>query len=329
MSSSCRLISVTLFALLSACRVDSPEPATGPALLIAAGSVADAAPQFSEWSAPVNLGAAVNSDVVDQAPSISKDGLSIYFHSGRPGGMGGLDIWVSQRARIEDPWGPPQNLGPEINTPFNDGGPALSIDGHRLFFNSNRPGGLGDNDIYVARRRDKRDDFGWAAAVNLGSGVNSVANDNAPAVVDDEWSGTLLLYFASNRSGGMGGLDIYASALLADETFGPAALVDELSSPFNDGGPVIRRDGLELFLDSNRPGALGGEDIWVATRASVSDPWSPPVHLGEGINSVNFEGAAALSFDGTSLYFHAARRPENVGVQFDLWVTTRSKLKQD
>jgi hypothetical protein len=102
---------------------------------------------------------------------ISKKGLSLYFTSATCGsdpsppgcrpGFGGWDIFVCQRATVNDPWGPAQNLGPAINTPYNEGAPSLSVDGHRMYFASNRPGGFGGNDLYVSRRHDKRDDFGW------------------------------------------------------------------------------------------------------------------------------------------------------------------------
>ena len=75
-------------------------------------------------------------------PELSKDELSLYFSSNRPGPFGGEDVWVSQRASREDPWGPAVNLGAAINTEFNERAPALSRDGHWLFFASTRPGGL-------------------------------------------------------------------------------------------------------------------------------------------------------------------------------------------
>src|SRR5262245_50242149 len=84
--------------------------------------------KFSEWSEPVNLGPLVNSKLNDLHPAISANGLSLYITSTRPGGFGGEDIWVSQRASVNDDWGPPQNLGPVINTAFNDGSPNLTPD---------------------------------------------------------------------------------------------------------------------------------------------------------------------------------------------------------
>jgi Tol biopolymer transport system component len=291
--------------------------------------------RYSEWSTPVNLGPIVNTAVVEADPFITKDGLSLYFVAGRGrGGSGMRDMWVSQRANTSDPWGPPQNLGPTINSVGHDDAPTLSLDGHRLYFASSRAGGMGGFDLYVSRRRDKRDDFGWEAPVNVGGSVNTAADETSPTFFEDEGTGTMIMYFTSNRPGGHGLDDIYASALHPDETFGSAVLVAELSTPFNDGQPTIRRDGLEMFLGSDRPGTIGNTDLWVATRARTIDPWSVPVNLGPVINSPprppDLEQAndfgPALSFDGTALYFASAFRPGNVSDMFDLWVSTRTKL---
>ena len=97
----------------------------------------------SEWSAPVNLGPVVNSSFGDNNATLSPDGLSLYFASDRPGGLGLTDLWVARRASVDSPWEAPVNLGAPVNTPFADGAPALSIDGHLLFLHSNRPGGRG------------------------------------------------------------------------------------------------------------------------------------------------------------------------------------------
>src|SRR5207249_6256786 len=73
------------------------------------------------WSAPVHLGAVINSTAADQQPAISPDGLSLYFTSNRvAGSLGGFDMYVVQRASILDSWGPPMNLGPAVNTTFDE-----------------------------------------------------------------------------------------------------------------------------------------------------------------------------------------------------------------
>ena len=163
----------------------------------------DDAPRFSAWSAPVNLGPPINTTHVESGASISRDGRTLYFHClDCPENVGGADIWVSQRARIDDPWGPPQRLGSNVNTTANETAPTLSSDGHQLFFARDGQTGLGGTDLYVSRRRDKRDDFGWEPAVNLGSGVNTTANEAQASLFEDEETETTTLYFSSNRSGG-------------------------------------------------------------------------------------------------------------------------------
>ena len=283
--------------------------------------------EFSEWSAPINLGPPVNTTLAEIAPFISNDGLSLYFvRAAGAGGFGGQDIWVSERATTGDPWEPPQNLGPTINSSSNDFGPSMSPDGHRLFFASNRLG-FGGSDLYVSRRHNKRDDFGWQLAENLGSGLNTAANELKAASFEDDQTGVMSLYFASNRLGGPGGDDIYISTLLPDETFGAPVLVGELSTPSTDIQPSIRHDGLEMFLASNRPGSLGGLDLWVSTRASTSEIWSTPANLGPVVNTAAAsEASPGLSFDATELYFQSSAERPGVGSQ-DFWRTTRTKLQ--
>lgn len=281
--------------------------------------------QWSDWSTPVNLGSVINSSSNDQHPAISKDGLSLYFVSDRPGGQGGLDIYVSQRATVDDPWGTPQNLGSTINTAGTDMAPDLTIDGHRLFFHSDRPGGCGDFDLYMSTREDVHDDFAWGPPVNLGCTINSPYRDAGPTYTEEADGPTL--YFTSTRPGGDGDFDIYKSHLQADGTWGPAEHVDELSGPARDTRTAISRNGLEMFISSDVTGRLNGvgaQDLWVSTRGSRADAWSVPVNLGPTVNSTAFDGAPALSFDGSTLYFFSAR-PGGYGA-YDLYVTTRTRL---
>ena len=293
---------------------------------------------WSAWSAPVNLGSIVNSSFNDNHPAISKDGLSLFITSGRPGGVNGAnasqfeEIWVSHRDSPDADWGPPVNLGPAINiVGSNTGSPTFTPDGHRMYFHSSRPGFCGLADLYVARRHDKRDNLGWGPAENLGCVVNGPAFDNGPTYFEDETTGITTLYFTSTRLGGPGDYDIYASTRVGDDgEFGPAVLVAELSAPGRDTRTAIRRDGLEMFLSSDgtgRVGGVGSQDIWVSTRASTLDPWSTPVNLGANVNSTAFDGAPALSFDGTTLYFFS-ERVGGVGKR-DLYVTRRLGIAAD
>ena len=326
-------LTVTALALLPACAPDQRVTAPNRALSAAreiddVGADVGDEVRWSAWSTPQNLGSAINSSSIEQHPAISKDGLSLYFSSDRPGGLGGLDIYVSQRQSLDAPWGTPVNLGPNINSGRNDTAPTFSSDGHRMYFHSFGRGGCGGADLFVSHRRDRRDDFGWEPAENLGCIVNSPYNDAGPTIFEDDATGITTLYFTSTRPGGPGDFDVYASTRVGDEgEFGPAVLVPELSGPFRDTRTAISRDGLEMFLSSDSKGRIGGigsEDIWVSTRPTTLDRWSAPVNLGPTVNSRAFDGGPALSFHGTTLYFHSDRQgpPGNN----DIWVTTRTKL---
>jgi len=296
----------------------------GIALVLMASSNSVGAPKYSDWSAPTNLGPIVNSASIDAGPAISKDGLSLYFHSTRPGGFGLNDIWVSQRASEDDPWGPPVNVGPAINTEFTDAVPGFSRDGHWMFFNRlGGPGSFGGFDVWASYREHVHDDFAWETAVNLGPEINTEFLDAGPGYFENDDVGVPLLFFGSTRPGGLGGYDIYVSAQLPDGSWGTPASVTELNSPAPDQRPSIRSDGLELFFHSGRPGGFGGSDVWVSTRESTSDPWTTPVNLGAGVNSPQVEQQAYIASDRQTLYF-ASDRPGGLG-DFDLYVTTRMR----
>ena len=235
-----------------------------------------AAPMYSDWSQPTNLGPSVNSAAQDFAPHVSKNGLSLYFASTRPGGLGGEDLWVSKRTSTDDPWEPPVNLGSTINTDANERSPGLSRDGHYLYFATTRPGGSGGFDIWVSWRHDTRDDFGWQPPVNLGAQLNSPATDAGPAYFENDDAGVPLLFLASNRAGGAGGLDIYVSELTASGLFGPPVLVDELSGAFNDLTPGVRHDGLESDHRIQPGGSFGAQDLWVSPDRLSATPGRCP-----------------------------------------------------
>ena len=155
--------------------------------------------------------------------------------------------------------------------------------------------------------------------MNLGcdtvGGPNSSANEASPFPTSERRVGKGL-YFSSTRSGHS---DIYRSPS-HDGGFGPAVLIEELSTAAQDGHPNLRRDGLEIFFFSNRPGSLGN-DIYVATRAKTTDPWSTPVNLGPAVNSEASETRPSLSWDGRTLYF-GSNRPGGEG-DADHYVTNR------
>ena len=110
------------------------------------------------WGSPINLGPVINSSADENMPFISANGLSLFFSEDyggpyRPGGFGDIDMWVTTRASVNDPWETPLNLGPIVNSASLDCGALISPDGSMLYFCSERPGGFGGTwgDIYQAR----------------------------------------------------------------------------------------------------------------------------------------------------------------------------------
>ncbi len=294
-------------------------------ILLSAAIAAEDRPQYSAWSNPENL-TAINSTVNDAGAFISRDGLSLYFGSMRGGNF---DIYVSHRPCKDADWELPQILGPAVNTSCHEQTPTLSMDGHWLYF-ARDCGGFGGQDIFVSRRHNKREDSGWQLPVNLGSGVNTAANESCPALFEDEESGITTLYFSSSATL-YAREDIFASTLQEEDgTFGQAVRVEEISDPdplVRDARPFVWKNGLIIFLDSDRPGTLGGQDLWISARAKTSDPWSTPVNLGAVFNSVFLEARPVLSFDGTELYFHSNRTGTGTLGGNDIYRSTRTKLK--
>jgi hypothetical protein len=305
--------------------------------LVTAGGIAASASAtptgFSDWSSAMRVEEqpgtpeSFNGPALDGCPFISRDERTLYMASNRPGGLGGIDIWVARRDSPEDPWGAPANLGAPVNSPANDFCPTIDRNDHTLFFVSNRAGGCGGADIYVTRRRPD----GWDDPRNLGCTVNSVADEASPFPLPEPGKGKVL-YFSSVRPGGFapdaegattGDSDLYVSDR-HDGAYGAPDLVPGVNTAFEDGQPNVRRDGREIFFFSNRPGTLGMADIYAATRASTFDPWSEPFNLGPNVNSANgAETRPSLSWDGSTLYF-GSTRPGGDGSS-DLYVTTRSR----
>lgn len=304
------------------------------AILLAAvfAGVTDVSAQhYSDWSAPVPVTDVNTPGILEGCPFIGKDNLTLFFASNRtaPGAQGGADIYVTTRESEDAPWATPVNLGPNINTSGADVCPTYTISGRYLYFVSNtpHPGTVhcGGDDIYVARLANKKDLTSWEPAVNLGCQFNSPANDITPTLFEDE-DGTVHLYFSSNRSGGMGGMDIYVSERLSDGTFGAPTPVAELNTTSNDQRPNIRyRDGLEIFFESDRPGGFGSTDLYSSVRDDPESSWSVPANLGSVINNSLAQGRPSLSFDGTELYF--MQGTPGVGSSNDLFVARREKVR--
>ncbi|MES2429637.1 MAG: OmpA family protein [Bacteroidota bacterium] len=160
------------------------------------------------WSEAENLGPIVNTDFWESAPSISADKRAIYFSSSRPDGYGGKDIWVTYRMS-NGKWGRPENLGDSVNTDGDEGCSFIYPDNQTLFFNSNGHDGYGQTDLYFSK---KINDSTWSKAENLGYPINTIDDEGSLVVKADGKTA----YYASDRSEGHGGLDLYSFQLRDD-----------------------------------------------------------------------------------------------------------------
>jgi len=288
------------------------------------------AANYSDWGTPVNLGCGViNSGSNDFGPGISKDGLSLYFASDRQAPGGPADIYVSQRPSEDSPWGTP-TLVPNVNTEFGENAVSLSRDGHWMFFNSNRPGGFGDLDIWASYRTHVHDDFHWNTPINLGPGVNSAGFEAGASYFEND-GGTPQLFFGRGTSTATQASTtrIMVAELLPDGSFGNVHDVAALNlpPPYGNQRPSIRFDGLEIFFFSNRPGGSGGSDVWVAKRSSLLDDWDAPMNLGSPVNTSAADFNPHVSANGLALYFASTRSDDACG-GFDIYVATRTRVSQ-
>ena len=219
-------------------------------------------------------------------------------------------------ANADYTFGEPVNLGPTVNTGYDEVGQSISADGLSFYFSSERGGGYGDWDLWRATRETTSDP--WGEPVNLGPTVNSSADELWPRISADG----LELYFAEYgfiRPGGYGSADLWVTKRSTrDDPWGaPVNLGETVNSSSFDAHALILPDGLTLCFGSTRPGGYGGVDIWMTRRATDADPWGTPVNLGPTINSSSNDGLPSLSANGSTLYFGSGRSDGFGG--YDLW----------
>lgn len=156
----------------------------------------------TEWSKPVRLNSNINTPEWEGSCSISSDGRFLYFASERPGGLGGRDLYVSEK--INGDWGPAVNLGPSINTEYNEDAPFIHPDGITLFFSSEGHKSIGGYDIMYSIKQDNQ----WIEPLSMGIPLNTTEDDRFYVINAKGDRG----YFSSNRggAGGKGGQDIYS-----------------------------------------------------------------------------------------------------------------------
>jgi photosystem II stability/assembly factor-like uncharacterized protein len=237
------------------------------------------------WGEPRNISPNVNTPLDERRPSCNFDCDTLYFH--RKGVVGLQDIFMSVRDGYQ--WSEPCSLLYPVNTESKEEYPAISPDGRRLYFTSDRDGGVGGKDIWVAERSGAM----WDTVYNLGPPINTPNEETRPF---ESFDGQRL-YFSNQHGepraeGSYGGPgDIYV-AIWSGSGWGEVQLV---AAPVNNDlvacSPVESFDGSEIWFGSEAwEGARGDEDIWVARRGNIWPPL-PTEGYGNWVKTGELENA--------------------------------------
>lgn len=263
---------------------------------------------------------ALSSDGFEAKPSISDDLLTLYFASSQAPNFGELDLFVTTRAAVGQPFGPPTNLA-ELNGSARDHTPTTNTDQTYMIFSSSRDGGLGSDDAWESSRADVNS--AWGAPVNLPA-LSSSERDMGYTMTPDG----LCLYFSSNRGKPQGSLDpdfdLYVStrASTADAWPAPTPVAELNTTPFADKFPTVTGDNLALYFASDRPGSVLGDDLlpsqdtWVALRPDTNSAWTIVENVFEN-NTKHNEYLMSVANDHSEMFF-VANRPDTLG-GFDLY----------
>jgi Tol biopolymer transport system component len=284
-----------LLVSLTACKASIASGMADAALdgAVTADARGDGIMQVGPWGTPTPVGI---TPVGDDDPSATADLLELYFNRSN-------DIYVAKRASVADAWGTPVGVA-ELNSADNETTPEVSYDGLTIYVASNRAGGLGGNDIWMATRATRS--AAWSTPVFVPE-LSSPAADGAATQTDP-----LVIMIDSDRGGS---LDI----LIAQRTsptaaFGAPQLVTQLNGAESEGNPMLTSDKLTVYFDSNR---TGDGELFVATRASDTAAFGAPSVIAE-LSSTSADTDPWISPDSRTMLFTSNRD----GTQ-RLWQTTR------
>lgn len=222
----------------------------------------------TNWSAPVNLGTNINSAFLDEGAIMSPDGLSLYFDSPKPGGIGGTDLYVSTRPDISSSFGPALNLGPTVNSTASEGGAYVSADNLNMVFTSDRSGSLGPLDVWMCSRTNAS--APWERAVHLPAPINAAGSFTFPLALSGDG---LTMFLKSDRPNdfGLQPAGAYVTRRHStSEPFGPPVLIQ----PILATAGVDQVNGVDLGAISN-----DGKTLWIDTFLKQYPEWERVVQL--------------------------------------------------
>jgi len=259
-----------------------------------------------------NLGSKINSPYMDYYPFVSKEDNLLVFTSRRRENRGQMDydgyypsdIWVSARSKTTKEWQKAKSAG-IVNTAFDESAVGLSDDGKQMFVYSHNPKTKESKDIFVSEKVTSS--FGKMQVIP--EGLNSKYLESSGSLSSDEQ----VMFFASNRPGGKGGLDIYMTRKLPNGKWAlPQNLGNNINTEFDEDFPTLSFDNKTLFFSSKGHPGMGGFDLYKSEWNRENNTWTIPVNLGYPINSPENERSICFVQDHSKAYL-AALRPEGMG----------------
>ena len=217
----------------------------------------------TDWGEPSIVWEVSTREHLEVEPLLSPDGQQLYIMSNRPGGKGGMDIWVSDY--VDGKWSSPTNLEAPINSAYADHCLYFSGDDWEIaYWTSTRPGGFGGNDIWTSKRVDGV----WQEAKNLGPKINTAASEHHSLPSPDGKS----LYITTTRDDGFGGEDIFVTTRDAGGNWSELInLGAQVNSDRHDRCPAFSPNFETFFFDSERAGGFGNKDLWSLPYSAIQD----------------------------------------------------------
>lgn len=278
---------------------------------------------------PVNLGKNINSEFDEYLPSLTADGQTLIFTRLIPTGKISFDgtyqkqedFWFSKKEN--GIFLPAKELGKPLNTLGNEGAQSISADGKLLFFTSceyekgksAHGRTYGSCDIFISHKKGEK----WDKPKNLGIPVNSKYWESQPSFSADGKT----LYFASNRPGGKGGIDIWQTTMKKDSSWTqPINSGDIINTAKNEQSPFIHYDGKTLYFSSNGHPGMGKSDLFLSRKDS-SGHWQKPKNLGYPINTFDEEVSLVLNTKGNKAFFASSKKSEFGGIDLYTFEITK------
>ncbi|HET6990355.1 MAG TPA: hypothetical protein VFJ43_03480, partial [Bacteroidia bacterium] len=241
---------------------------------------------------PINMGEKINSDGCEYFPNVTADDKTFLFTRNREEkDANGImtrtqeDFYISYRD-ADGNWSLAQNMGRPINTDNNEGAPSLSADGRFLFFAAcdeydgygNGRQGFGSCDIFFTKKVNGQ----WSTPQNVGAPVNGPSWDSQPSFSSDGKT----LYFVSHRANGFGNSDIWMATLGTDGKWSnPVNMGPGINTAGKEEAVFIHPDNQTLYFASDGLTGMGGLDLYVCHRDSITGKWGPAMNLGYPINT--------------------------------------------